>query len=195
MEAWEREQRDDTLRLMEQGHARIEALLRDEISTLRDQLQSCFQEVASLSARLDMAEAHRRHSNRLSRILVRAPQYRPGRAKQNAARLPALREQRRALEKSPLFDAEWYARVYALDQKSSEAALHYLRVGAFEGRDPSAGFSSMQYYLANEDVARAGWPALVHYEMVGRQEGRTLSLWDDGELPAHMSDDIRQSDS
>ncbi len=89
--------------------------------------------------------------------------------------LPPLPEMIERLEKSPHFDAGWYA---ARDPGVQEAGLspaeHYTRAGAYEGRDPGPDFDTMGYYLANPDVARSRWPALLHYEMFGRTEGRRL---------------------
>ncbi|MCX7568047.1 hypothetical protein OS189_17020 [Sulfitobacter sp. F26169L] len=90
---------------------------------------------------------------------------------------PKMEEQLDILQKSDLFEAKWYlARDPDLAGLGISAAEHYLRAGAFEGRDPGPQFSSMEYYLANPDVARAGWPALLHYIQHGQAEKRPL-VW------------------
>jgi len=84
-----------------------------------------------------------------------------------------ISEQIKVLQNSTLFDAEWYRENYPdIAGEDTDVIEHYVRVGAFEGRNPGPGFETMAYYLANPDIAAAGWPALVHYVMFGRAEGR-----------------------
>ena len=95
-----------------------------------------------------------------------------------------LRFQIAALRSSELFDAAWYREVGApegLGRWSAEE--HYARLGAFEGLDPGPSFSTMGYYLAHPDVAEAGHPALVHYLLHGRAEGRVLTARPRDEAP------------
>ncbi|WP_409523325.1 hypothetical protein [Nitrincola sp. MINF-07-Sa-05] len=74
------------------------------------------------------------------------------------------------------FDAQWYLDQYpdiASDQRlSSNPALHYLRFGAFEGRNPSVRFNSFNYLLANPDVLESGMNPLWHFIKQGLDEGR-----------------------
>lgn len=78
--------------------------------------------------------------------------------------------------RSELFDACWYLETYRdVGEGAIDAAEHYVRAGAFEGRDPGPEFKTMDYYLANPDVAEEGWPALVHFERCGRAESRALA--------------------
>ncbi len=89
--------------------------------------------------------------------------------------LPPLPEMIDRLNNSPLFNAQWYAaRDPAVQEAGLSPAEHYARVGAYEGRDPGPDFDTMEYYQANPDVAASRWPALLHYEMFGRAEGRQL---------------------
>jgi len=82
----------------------------------------------------------------------------------------------RVLLRSPLFDAPWYAARTDLPEGTppARAARHYLREGAFLGLDPGPAFVTLNYYLANRDVAEEGHPALLHYLRYGRREGREL---------------------
>ena len=87
-----------------------------------------------------------------------------------------LGEQVALVAHSDLFDAAWYLDSHPdVGEGALGAAAHYVRVGAFEGRDPGPQFSTMNYYLANPDVAEEGWAALVHYESSGRAQGRPLT--------------------
>ena len=80
------------------------------------------------------------------------------------------------IAQSGLFDVAWYL------SQNPEAATHgadpiahYLKQGAFEGRDPSRTFSSQWYLEQNPDVRAAGFNPLVHYLRFGTTEGRRLS--------------------
>ncbi|GJD46945.1 hypothetical protein AFCDBAGC_4830 [Methylobacterium cerastii] len=55
------------------------------------------------------------------------------------------------------------------------AFRHYLTLGAHEGRDPDAYFSTAGYLAANPDVAAAGVNPLLHYEQTGWLGGRDPS--------------------
>ncbi|NHQ75152.1 hypothetical protein HAT86_11865 [Roseovarius gahaiensis] len=79
-----------------------------------------------------------------------------------------------AVERSPLFDAQWYAHAYPECGGPKYACAHYLRYGAFEGHDPGPDFKTESYYAANPDVRQAGWPALAHYLLHGQREERRL---------------------
>ncbi|GGB51788.1 hypothetical protein GCM10011502_26170 [Oceanisphaera marina] len=88
--------------------------------------------------------------------------------------------QRKAAElaASPLFNAEWYLKQYpdvAADKVfTNNPALHYLKCGGFEGRNPSPDFDSRDYLNANPDVAVAGFNPLYHYLRFGQAEKRPL---------------------
>lgn len=82
---------------------------------------------------------------------------------QDAARLRA----------SPAFDAKWYlARYPDVAAAGDDPALHYLRCGAAELRDPGPFFSTSYYSNSYEDVAAAGHNPLLHYLVSGAAEGR-----------------------
>lgn len=89
-------------------------------------------------------------------------------------------QQRRAAElaASSLFNGDWYLKQYpdvAADKVfASNPALHYLKCGGFEGRNPSPGFNSQNYLDANPDVAAAGFNPLYHYLRFGQAEKRPL---------------------
>ena len=87
---------------------------------------------------------------------------------------PSTRRQIETIRGSALFDPAWY-RARNPDLGAIDPARHYLSHGAAEGRDPGPDFDGRRYYLANPDVAGAGWNALVHYELFGRAEGRLVA--------------------
>lgn len=80
------------------------------------------------------------------------------------------------LETAELFNAAWYLETYPdIASVGISPKEHYVRSGAFEGRNPGPDFDTMAYYFANPDVAASGWPALVHYVLFGQKEGRALA--------------------
>ena len=74
---------------------------------------------------------------------------------------------------APEFDKNYYLdRNPAVRTAGMDAALHYLRQGWKELRDPSANFSTAYYLDSNPDVKAGGMNPLVHYLQNGRNEGR-----------------------
>ena len=73
-----------------------------------------------------------------------------------------------------MFDREWYLQ-HNSDVRAAaiDPALHYLRYGGREGRDPSPHFDSDWYLAENPDVAKIGLNPLVHYLQHGAVEGRS----------------------
>jgi GT2 family glycosyltransferase len=67
-----------------------------------------------------------------------------------------------AIMASPLFDAAWYARSYR-DVDPADAARHYVRRGAAEGRSPGPDFDGPWYLRQHPDAAQTGWNPLLHY--------------------------------
>tara|TARA_B100000424_G_C22944956_1_gene502885 strand:- start:2172 stop:2720 length:549 start_codon:yes stop_codon:yes gene_type:complete len=89
-----------------------------------------------------------------------------------------LQQQSRLLSESELFDPDWYLAMYP-DIKGAKAFSqapheHYLRFGAFEGRNPCPEFDSAFYLAQYPDVVDAGTNPLVHYLLYGREEGRHI---------------------
>lgn len=86
-------------------------------------------------------------------------------------------ESRRAqtVRASSLFDAQWYLRRYPdVARAQLDPALHYVRYGAEELRDPGPGFSTAAYLERYPDVSTKNVNALVHYENHGRAEKRKI---------------------
>ncbi len=86
-----------------------------------------------------------------------------------------LNKQVAEIESSGFFDARWYRKTYPDTAASSlSPAEHFVRSGAYEGRNPGPDFDSMKYYMANPEVAAQKMPALVHYLRHGKSEGRVV---------------------
>jgi glycosyltransferase involved in cell wall biosynthesis len=79
----------------------------------------------------------------------------------------------RLIASTTMFNRDWYLE-HNPDVRAAgiDPALHYLRYGAREGRDPSPQFDSDWYLAENPDVAKIGFNPLVHYLQHGVEEGR-----------------------
>lgn len=172
------------------SHAEIQALLTREIEALQGALTERLAEIQTLSARIEAAAAaeaaeagaaaaaaqeariaqiERRHRLEITLLHALYASWHRG----PATGVSAFDRQVAILEGSDLFDEEWYRSTYPdISASGFSPREHYVRSGAFEGRNPGPGFDTMAYYLANPDVAQAGWPALVHYAGFGKAEGR-----------------------
>ena len=65
---------------------------------------------------------------------------------------------------SGLFDADWYLETYPDTAHSGVDPLtHYLKNGAFEGRNPSPGFDGEAYFQANPHLRGMGISPLEHF--------------------------------
>jgi len=74
---------------------------------------------------------------------------------------------------SAAFDAAWYLEHNQdVRERGLDPALHYVRFGADEGRDPGPDFSTLYYLRRYPDVTALGLNPLEHFELFGRAEGR-----------------------
>ena len=81
------------------------------------------------------------------------------------------------IRQSGIFDGEWYLeRNPDVRAARIDPASHYLRYGAWEGRNPSSRFDSAWYLFQYPDVAIAGANPLVHYLRHGAREGREAKI-------------------
>ena len=79
------------------------------------------------------------------------------------------------IRRSSLFDKAWYLEHNPdITQAKLNPAIHYLRFGGFEGRNPGPDFSSDWYLNSYDDVKQARINPLVHYLKYGRREGREI---------------------
>ena len=80
------------------------------------------------------------------------------------------------VQKSGLFDAEWYkARNPDVANSGTNPLLHFLRSGGKEGRDPGPHFSGKYYLRSYPDVAASGANPLIEYLTTGAAAGRNPS--------------------
>jgi hypothetical protein len=108
--------------------------------------------------------------SRLERALLLADLRR---GTERSARRRTRRDARLILS-SGLLDCNWYRSAYPDLQGVPDhvAAVHYMRHGAAEGRNPNPIFNTNWYLATYRDVAEAGINPLVHYVCWGSTEGR-----------------------
>lgn len=153
---------EERVRAMEREHRIMETILRDEIAVLSERILTQTAELAELARLYVRAEARRGAGPMLRAMRPKAPK-----GVQSETMASHVRD-------SELFDPEFYAAEIAHLAPTEDPALHYVQEGSFDGRDPGPDFSTVDYYLANPDVAEEGWPALAHYAAKGKSEGRSL---------------------
>ncbi len=75
---------------------------------------------------------------------------------------------------STYFDKDYYTKLYLKD-KDVDPAFHYLTIGYKKGYNPSPLFDTKSYLDANQDVASLNMNPLIHYELHGKYENRTIA--------------------
>jgi hypothetical protein len=144
----------------------LQIVLRAEIMSLQEEL---YQRDAEIAVLRQQVVARSSPSNRLFTALTAI-----GRHLMLLPHGLSFRRQLAAVETSEFFDANWYAARHPECGGAPFAGIHYLRTGAFEGHDPGPDFVTAAYLRANPDVTAARIPALAHYLLYGRAEGRRL---------------------
>lgn len=151
-----------------------------EIEKLRESLRLCQLELANVreeqeqwAERLAPLEyAHTRFVDLTTRLdawlteqeQVPASGWR-GRLKHRIVGLPTEQEQAELeqLRSTPLFDGAWYLREYPnVIGTGLSSALHYLRRGAKNGRNPGPDFDTQAYFREHPDLPGRTNP-LLHY--------------------------------
>lgn len=81
-------------------------------------------------------------------------------------------DERILIEKSGMFDAEWYLKRYPdVAEAGMDPLDHFMDHGWRELRDPSASFAVSPYLEAHQNVARNGINPLVHFLKTQREPG------------------------
>lgn len=98
------------------------------------------------------------------------------------------------IRKSNFFDESWYRRTYPDITADLDAAEHYFRFGAAEGRNPGPDFDGNLYLQEHLDVASSGMNPLLHYIEFGSREGRGIQPVD-AERIAHAQEADNQPEA
>ena len=77
---------------------------------------------------------------------------------------------------SGLFDNNWFAKYYSLENTNVDLIKYYLDYYLIYGLNPSPSFDSVWYLEKNLDVKKVGMNPFVHYIKYGRKEGRLPKL-------------------
>lgn len=155
----------------DEGTALVEALealrlCRVELASVREQQETWAEATAELEhSHQQLLALSTRLAERLAQE-EKAPQGLRARLRNRLLRrLPHDQEvaQIERLHATPLFDPAWYLREYpmVLDSEMSPA-LHYLRRGAKNGRNPGPHFDTAAYVAAHPEMPRGANP-LLHY--------------------------------
>ena len=79
----------------------------------------------------------------------------------------------RRIQQAGLFDAAFYQAAYPdVRESGADPIVHFLQIGAREGRNPNPLFDTSYYLRRYPDVAQAGINPLLHYLDCGAAEGR-----------------------
>lgn len=98
------------------------------------------------------------------------------RGKRSASRIKAELAHAKLIQQSSLFDEGWYmARYPDVREAGIDGALHFIRHGGSEARDPGPNFNTKFYLDTYSDVAAADINPLLHYLLHGQAEGRMFS--------------------
>lgn len=82
---------------------------------------------------------------------------------------PGERADTKELRRSRLFDGVWYLSSYPeVAETGLSPALHYLRHGAAEGKDPGPEFSTKHYVSRHPQVLRTGANPLLNHLRTGQ---------------------------
>ncbi|MDB2407702.1 glycosyltransferase [Jannaschia sp.] len=80
------------------------------------------------------------------------------------------------VERSGLFDADWYVRRYPdVAESGLEPIEHFLDIGCQIGRNPGPNFDSARYLRDHADVARIDYCPIFHYLRHGKAENRVIA--------------------
>lgn len=168
----------------------------EEVRLLRESLQACREELARVredqEGILEAAATERalraeieRQSRRLAEVveegLLRLPEgaglWARARRRIKRSRLASAEEWRASemVARSELFSAAWYIRRYPdVVSKGLPPALHYVRHGAADGKDPSEQFNTRRYLKAHPELAETGENPLVHHLRSEQRTDRVL---------------------
>lgn len=75
---------------------------------------------------------------------------------------------------SPYFDKNWYESTYGIHDEDSIS--HYMNTGFVKWYNPGPDFNTFEYYETNRDVKDLRMNPLIHYELYGKGEKRSIEF-------------------
>lgn len=152
-----------------------------EKNKAKEELQARFAETASLTAQLERASQEIARFQQVDFRATRDVPTQPVATKSSRKLFPswvvwgsnkgegrkskkALMEEIALVRSSRSFDATWYLETYRdVAQSGMDPAVHYIKYGANEGRDPGPMFSTTVYTREHPEVVNQKINPLVHY--------------------------------
>lgn len=153
---------------------------------LEESLRQCRLELAAVRERDEILAENQAEANRAREQLTELARHldaRLTRAERGAAGIRGFVRRRlvktaatpeeatvtKALRKSRLFDGVWYLSTYPEVAKTGlSPALHYLRHGAAEGKDPGPDFSTRHYLSNHPQILGTGVNPLLNHLKTGQ---------------------------
>lgn len=155
--------------------AHLEESLRQcrlELAAVRERFEQLSENQAAADQARDQLAVLARH---VDTVLTRAEWSPPGVRgwikRRVSATVATVQEAADAkeLRKSRLFDGAWYLSTYPeVAETGLSPALHYLRQGAGEGKDPGPEFSTKNYLAANTRLGRIKANPLLNHLRTGQ---------------------------
>ncbi|MGF6160666.1 lipopolysaccharide biosynthesis protein [Ensifer sp. KUDG1] len=109
-------------------------------------------------------------------------------------KVPLLKNMKLEKAITRYFDRDWYLRQHPdVMQSGMDPALHFMRYGWREGRNPSIYFDVLFYLDANPDVRASGMNPLKHYVSHGWSEGRDPHILFDVSWYRETNSDVKDA--
>jgi hypothetical protein len=168
-----KEQTESLTKKLEQAEEENELIIQ-QLHNVQEELEYQFISKSELTKQHSIVSSNKRDAETYS-FWIKGLYHRAAKEnyKSNRRYRNTLKKQIQLITQSSLFDEQWYLDTYPdLRESSIEPALHYLLYGVAEGRNPSAGFNTMNYIFTYTDVAESGLNPLVHFIKFGQTENR-----------------------
>lgn len=142
---------------LEQSNKDLEAKVKEQDKNIDDR----FRELATLTKMVEerdqaLHEAQRRIGSISTAVAVETSQ--------KAAQQYSEQDVQEIIEKSGVFDKEWYLAQYIdVAQSGMDPLEHYVLFGAKEFRNPNSQFNTAQYVQRNPSLLESKLNPLLHY--------------------------------
>lgn len=145
---------------------------RSELAVAQERIEAASEKEARGDRAVEQLEALARHIDAYLTRTEWSPSGVRGWVKRRLVRTVADPDEAtavRQLRGSRLFDSVWYLSTYPeVAETGLSPALHYLRHGASEGKDPGPQFSTNQYVSRHPQILRTGANPLINHLQTGQ---------------------------